>query len=79
MKYQKLLGMSWDEWQGQAPENDTEAYAALQEIDDELKRTEGEYQEATGDAKWELGDYRELLINKYALIEDMFGLESQDE
>jgi len=78
-KYQKSVGMSWDEWQSQAPDNETEAYAALQEIDEELKKTEGEYQEATGDTKWELGDYRELLTNKYALIEEMFGLESQDE
>ena len=78
-KYQKLLGMSWDEWQGVAPQNETEAYAALEEIDDELKSTEQEYQDAVGDAKSELADYRELLHNKYQLIEETFGLENQDE
>lgn len=77
-KYQKLLGLSWDEWQGLAPQNEEEAYAALQEIDDELKDTEEKYQDAEGETKAELGDYRELLRNKYQLIEESFGLESKD-
>ncbi len=78
-KYQRLLEMSWEEWQGVAPQNETEAYAALQEIDDELKQNEDEYQDAVGDAKWELGEYRQMLKSKYELIEEMFGLESHDE
>jgi hypothetical protein len=77
-KYQKLLDISWDEWQAQAPQNETEAYAALQEIDDELKQSEDEYLEGTGDAKDELGEHREMLRNKYQFIEESFGLDSKD-
>ena len=78
-KYQDILKMSWDEWNGQAPQNESEAYAALDEIEAELKESEEEYQDAVGDAKWELGESREMLRNKYQLIEEMFGLESRDE
>ena len=77
-KYQKLLAMTWDEWQAIAPQNETEAYAALQEINDELEGNQDEYEDATGNAKWELGEYRDSLKNKYAFIEEMFGLESKD-
>lgn len=77
-KYQKSLGMTWEEWQALAPQNETEAYAALQEINDELESSDDEYQDATGNAKWELGEYREALRSKYALIEEMFNLESKD-
>jgi uncharacterized protein YukE len=77
-KYQKLLDMTWEEWQEIAPQDETEAYAALQEINDELEGNQDEYEDATGNAKWELGEYRELLKNKYAFIEELFGLESKD-
>jgi uncharacterized protein YukE len=78
-KYQKLLLMDFDEWMDQAPQTEDQAYEILEDIDKELKDTEEEYEQASGDAKWELGEYREMLHNKYQLIEEMFGLEPQDE
>jgi gas vesicle protein len=78
-KYADLLGLSYEEWLMQAPENETEAYARLQEIDDELKGTEDEYYEAVGDSKSELEEYRSRLKNEYQMLEEMFGLESRDE
>ena len=36
-KYQKVFGISYEEWQSTGPQNEAEAYARLQEIDDELK------------------------------------------
>ena len=78
-KYQKLLLMDFDEWMDQAPQTEDQAYEIMEDIDKELKDTQEEYEKAGGDAKWELGEYREMLHNKYALIEEMFNLESHDE
>jgi hypothetical protein len=78
-KYQKLLLMDFNEWMDQAPQTQDQAYEILEEIDQELKATQDEYDQAQGDAKWEIGEYREMLHNKYQLIEEMFSLESQDE
>ncbi len=78
-KYEKLLSLTFEEWLDQAPQTEDQAYQILEEIDEELKSTQDEYEQAEGDAKWELGDYREMLHNKYQLIEEMFGLEPTDE
>jgi hypothetical protein len=78
-KYEKMLGLTFEEWLDQAPQAEDQAYEILKEIDDELKSTAEEYEDATGDAKWELGEYREMLHNKYQLIEEIYGLEPQDE
>lgn len=78
-KYEKLLSLTFEEWLDQAPQTEDQAYQILEEIDEELKSTRDEYEQAEGDAKWELGDYREMLHNKYQLIEEMFGLEPTDE
>ena len=78
-KYQNLLGVTYEEWLEQGPQTEEEAYARMQEIDDELKTTEDEYTEATGMEKEELSDFRERLRNEYALVETVYGLESQDE
>lgn len=78
-KYQNRLGLTWEEWLEQAPRTEDQAYAILEEIDQELKSTRDEYEAAQDDEKWELGEYREMLHNKYQLIEEMFGLESDDE
>lgn len=78
-KYKKLLLMNFEEWMDQAPQTEDQAYEILEEIDKELKDTLDEYEQAQGDAKWELGEYREMLHNKYQLIEEMFALESTDE
>lgn len=78
-KYQGKLGLTWEEWLEEAPQTEDQAYAVLEEIDQELKSTQDGYEAAQGDEKWELGEYREILHNKYQLIEEMFGLESHDE
>lgn len=78
-KYEDRLGLSYQDWVQEAPQTEDEAYARMEVINDELEQTEDKYQEATGDEKWELNEYRERLRNEYALIEEMFGLESHDE
>jgi uncharacterized protein YukE len=55
-KYQKLLTMDFDEWMDQAPQTEDQAYEILEDIDKELKDTQEEYEQASGDAKWELGE-----------------------
>ena len=77
-KYHKLLGMSYEEWSEQGPQNETEAYARMQEIDDELKAGYDEWFEAEGDAKDELEEYRDKLKAEYDFIVTAFGLEAPD-
>ncbi len=77
-KYHKLLGISYEEWAEQGPQNETEAYARLQEIEDELKSTYDEWYEAEGEAKAELEDYRDKLKAEYDFLEAASGLESPD-
>ena len=77
-KYRKLLGMSYEEWSEQGPQNETEAYARMQEIDDELKGSYDEWFEGEGDTKAELEDYRDKLKAEYDFIEGAFGLEAPD-
>lgn len=78
-KYQSLLGMTYQEWQETGPQTEEEAYARLQEIDDEIKGTEDEFEQATGIEREEMEEYRERLRNEYQLIEEVFGLEPTDE
>ena len=77
-KYKKTLGMSYEEWAEQGPQSEAEAYARLQEIDDELKTGYDEWYEAEGDVKTELEDYRDKLKAEYDFIEAAFGLEAPD-
>lgn len=77
-KYQKILGISFQEWQDTGPQNESEAYARLQEIDDELKESYDEWYEAEGDTKAELEDYRDKLKAEYDFLEAAFGLEAPD-
>ena len=77
-KYHKLLGMSYEEWAEQGPQNESEAYARLQEIDDELKGTYDEWYDAEGEHKNELEDYRDKLKAEYDFLEAAFGLEAPD-
>ena len=77
-KYQKLLGLSYQAWSEQGPQNETEAYARLQEIDDDLRSSYDEWYEAEGDKKEELEEYRDKLKAEYDFIEAAYGLEAQD-
>lgn len=77
-KYGKLLGMSYDEYEAQGPQNETEAYARLQEIDDELKGSYDQWYEAEGEQKEELEEQRDKLKAEYDFLEAAFGLEAPD-
>ena len=77
-KYRKLLALTYAEWSEQGPQNETEAYARLQEIDDELKGTYDEWYEAEGEHKDELEDQREKLKAEYDFLEAAYGLEAPD-
>lgn len=77
-KYRKLLSQSFEEWWKHAPKTQEEAYDRLQVIDDELKSTEEQWEEAIGEKKEFLQDYRERLRAEYALLESAFGLEPPD-
>ncbi len=77
-KYEHALGQTYQEWLDIGPQNEAEAYAKLQQLDDELKETEDQYQEAEGNDKWELNEQREKLRNEYQLIEELFGLTAKD-
>ena len=77
-KYKKILGQSYREWSEQGPQNETEAYARLQEIDDELKGSYDEWFEAEGEHKDELEEQRDKLKAEYDFIEAAYGLEAPD-
>ncbi len=77
-KYQKRLGVTYEEFQETGPQSEEEAYARLQEIDEELKASHDEWYEAEGDKKEELEEYREKLKNEYDFLEEAFGLEAPD-
>ena len=77
-KYQKLIGLSYQDWQDQGPQNETEAYARLQEIDDELKGSYDEWYEAEGEKKEEMEEDRDKLKAEYDFLEAAFGLEAPD-
>ena len=77
-KYQKTLGLKYEEWRSQGPRNETEAYARLQEIDDELKNTYDEWYEAEGDRKDEMEEDRDKLKAEYDFLETAYGLEAPD-
>ncbi len=77
-KYKKRIGLKYDEWLDKAPSNEAEAYARLQEIDDELQASYDEWYEAEGDKKEELEEEREKLKGEYDFIEESFGLEAPD-
>lgn len=77
-KYRKLLGIKYEEWQDTGPQNEGEAYARLQEIDEELKNSYDEWYESEGDTKEELGEHRDKLKAEYDFLEEAFGLEAPD-
>ena len=77
-KYQKTLGVKYEEWQETGPQNETEAYARLQEIDDELKNGYDQWYEAEGAEKQEMEEDRDKLKAEYDFIEAAFNLEAPD-
>lgn len=77
-KYQKLLGLSYDDWLTKGPQTEEQAYGRCIEIDRELNATYDDWFNATGDEKETLGDHRDKLKAEYDLIEEIFHLEAND-
>ena len=77
-KYERLLGMSYEEWLEEAPQNEAEAYGALEALDEEIKLLLEARDAAAGAAKEDIADQLDFLRTQYTLIEDMYGLEAQD-
>ena len=77
-KYQDVLGMTYEEWQENGPKSEAEAYARLQEIDEELRNGYEEWFEGEGEEKEQLGEYRDKLKSEYDLLEAAFCLEAPD-
>lgn len=77
-KYEKKLGMSYQDWLESAPETEDQAYEKLEEIDIEIKQINDVIANTPSDAREELEDERDNLKLEYDLIEEMFGLELND-
>lgn len=77
-KYQRKLGVSYEDWIETAPQNEQEAYAYCQQLDDELKVTYEQWFNAAGNERADLEDYRNRLKLEYDIVEEIFGLELKD-
>ena len=77
-KFERKLGLSYEEWSETAPTTESDAFARCQQIDDELKEGYDEWFDAEGDRREELQEYRERLKLDYDIIEELFGLELKD-
>lgn len=77
-KYERKLGLTFNQWLETAPNTEDEAYAKCQIIDQELKETYDQWFNAQGEEKDQMEDYRDKLKLEYDLIEEMFGLELSD-
>lgn len=78
-KYQHRLNLTFTDWLRDAPRSEGEAYRRLAEIDGELKGTYDRWYQAVGEERERLDGYRERLKANYDLLEELFGLESNDE
>ncbi len=77
-KYQKGLGMTYNEWVEKGPQTEEQAFARCMEIDRELNSSYDDWFNATGERKDEMEDRREKLKMEYDLIEEIFHLEAND-
>ena len=77
-KYERKLGISYQEWIETAPNTETEAYTYCKELDDELKNTYDAWFHSVGDERTKLEDYRDRLKLEYDIVEELFGLELTD-
>ena len=77
-KYGRLLDMSYQDWLATAPQNEAEAYAKLDELNDEIERISDAKEEAVDESRDSTADKLDALRTEYALIEELFGLESKD-
>ena len=77
-KYERKLGVSYEDWMQTAPQTEQEAYAFCQQLDDELKTTYEQWFQSKNDERSELESYRDRLKLEYDIVEEFFGLELKD-
>ena len=77
-KYERALGMSYQQWLETAPQTEKEAFKRLDEINHDLESTYDLWFDATGKEKERLENEREKLKIEYDLLEELFGLELPD-
>lgn len=77
-KYQKLLGMTYEQWLEVGPQNETEAFAWLNKIDKKLNSSYDAWFNASGEEKERLEEERDKLKAIYDLIEEIFNMEIAD-
>jgi hypothetical protein len=77
-KYQKSLGMSYQDWLDKGPQTEEQAFGRCMEIDRQLNATYDGWFNATGEAKDTLEEMRDKLKLEYDLIEEIFHLEAND-
>jgi len=77
-KYERLLGISYQQWLETAPDTEDEAYQRLDQINAEIEVLLDAKDAAVGDARSDIEDRLEYLRTEYAIIEEMFGLELHD-
>jgi hypothetical protein len=77
-KYEKVLGLSYQDWLQQGPQNQDEAFQRCIAIDKELDATYEKWFEATGEEKERLETYRDKLKAEYDFLEESFHLEERD-
>jgi phage shock protein A len=77
-KYARLLNMSFQDWLASAPKTEAEAYDELERLNTKIEQLSDAKDGANGDTREDISDQLEILRTHYALIEELFGLESQD-
>lgn len=78
-KYQRQLGMTYQQWLVTAPDTEDEAYKRLQELNTKIEQLLDVRDAANGNARDAIEDEMDRLRTEYALIEELFGLELDDE
>lgn len=77
-KYERLLGLSYQQWLEVAPSTEEEAYERLEKINAEIEILIDAKDAATGGAREDIEERLDRLRTEYAIIEEMFGLELHD-
>lgn len=77
-KYERALGVSYQDWLLTAPSTQDEAYNRCNELDKLLNETYDKWFEAKGDEKDKLETQRQNWKMEYDLIEELFHLDFED-
>ena len=77
-KYEKAIGVKFEQWKESMPQNEEQAYARCIEIDRELNASYDDWFNAPDDKRDELQETRDRLKNEYDFIEEIYHLEAND-